>query len=996
MTKARRHSAMWNRVGVFVLILLTTAGTVFGQSRGLRVVGREVTGNQSFNIGRQIAVIIGIDRYDEWTPLTNAVSDAQAVKAALEERYYIDEFIELYDEDATAENIRRLFFETIPNTVEREDSLFIFYAGHGYLDAAETGFWIAKDGTTNEYSQSGWIANQQIRNALNLQDAQRVLLIADSCFSGDLLNVSRGASPDVDNEFFAQALQRPARQALTSGASETVPDESEFARSLINLLERSNEPILDPYTMYDRVRRNVTQTLPLFGELPGHDSGGSFAFFLKPQYGTAVVQLQADGTVLLNGEPRGQALAGRDFLIEDLPAGQHEVQITYENGNVETRTIDVLPDERVAVPVAYRPPQLSRLVINAAAEAEVFIGGQRRGTVTADSPLELTDLEVGEYLITLRYQDNQESRSINVVPDITNTVRFTYQPVLLASVRFEGFPDGAAVYSAGREVGVVFDGELVVENLQPGPRLFQVYYERWAEPFATRLDAQADQENPVAFEGGRIVMRGLPADVAIRVNGLQVERTLAERQELDLGVYPAGDYVVSVTGADYEEYRRRITVDPREREVVEPELVAFTRPESGDGVLDEARARMDERRSPEQEPETDASPTAFQQTTPAAVWSDVGYQPVRTLDAVTELRPYQDPYFGYAVGAMQLTALSYGQIWAFVPESFGDAAAYRNPTGSYGIIRQFFDPYPVGGLVVSAGLSYEELAVDDGTGGPYPGFDFYTAVADIRYQLPLANAVSVELGVGGGVGMVDAYEGYNWDTYTVAPTAHVTGIAGVQLRFGERWGLRLDGSAKWVVNGPVVAGFGVTPFFRFKSERRNPELQYFTTESIATLQESGFQDVNGLVERSFEDGMRRLTDAEIHALYEAYTVAGEHELADAVYRAQPRVADSAAGLLNQANALLIQAQIAGRQEWSAEQLEAFEVLVEKAQRRDDENPDVLVYQLHLAHLRGDPGRTRTLWDQVSATSRSYGDVTAGYVTNTGESRTLGEVVKWHR
>ena len=168
------------RLSVMLPVMLIAAQLLAAQDRGLAVQARQVTGDPSFDIGRQYAVIIGIDRYKEWNSLRNAVSEARSVKSILESRYYIDEFIELYDGAATAAGIRKLFAETLPRKLEKEDSLFIFYAGHGYLDASNTGFWIAADGVKDVFDQRGWIPNQQIRNYLSLLKAQRVLVVADA------------------------------------------------------------------------------------------------------------------------------------------------------------------------------------------------------------------------------------------------------------------------------------------------------------------------------------------------------------------------------------------------------------------------------------------------------------------------------------------------------------------------------------------------------------------------------------------------------------------------------------------------------------------------------------------------------------------------------------------------------------------------------------------------------------------------------------------------
>jgi hypothetical protein len=261
--------------------ILLIGNAVGAQDRGLLVLGHQITADPNFNIGKQYAVIIGIDRYREWPSLRNAVADARRLRRILEQRYIIDEFIELYDQNATAANIRRLFGETLPAKLTPYDSVLVFYAGHGYLDESKTGFWIGSDGSRDIYNQSGWVPNAQLRNFLSQLKAQRVLVIADACFAGDFLNISRGASPRIDNAFFRRALQLVSRQALTSGASETVPDESEFSRQLFNLLERNQAPLLDPYTMYERIRLGVSKTIPLIGSMPGNEQGAAFVLFLK-------------------------------------------------------------------------------------------------------------------------------------------------------------------------------------------------------------------------------------------------------------------------------------------------------------------------------------------------------------------------------------------------------------------------------------------------------------------------------------------------------------------------------------------------------------------------------------------------------------------------------------------------------------------------------------------------------------------------------------------
>jgi|GEM_PF-3969111 len=113
------------------------------QSRGLDVVAKSL-GGDDFQIGKQYAVLIAVDRYKEWTSLRAPVADAKAIKTILESRYYIDEIVELYDEEASASGIRQLFGKLI-DTVQSDDSVLIYYAGHGFTDRFNTGFWIPSE-----------------------------------------------------------------------------------------------------------------------------------------------------------------------------------------------------------------------------------------------------------------------------------------------------------------------------------------------------------------------------------------------------------------------------------------------------------------------------------------------------------------------------------------------------------------------------------------------------------------------------------------------------------------------------------------------------------------------------------------------------------------------------------------------------------------------------------------------------------------------------------
>jgi formylglycine-generating enzyme required for sulfatase activity len=391
----------------FISLLCLLVG-LSAQDRGLAVIARQAAGSPNFDIGKQYAVIIGIDQYQNWNPLKAAVGEAREFKRVLAENYYIDEFIELYDQDATAANLRRLFSQTLPAKLGVHDSLLLFYAGHGYLDSASnTGYWIPVDGGTDTANQDRWFANSQLRGYLSELHAQRILVLADSCFSGDLLDTRRGPAPVVDAAYYRTALQYSARQVLSSGASQTVPDQSEFGRELVGYLERNSEPLVDALSIYEHIRKGITQTLPLFGALPGNEAGASFVLFRKPaaqsaqaapnaemapaatptitvsrSYGSIIVSAATAGALFLDGKSIVDLPAGAKAKLDPVEVGDRSLELRYADGQVESRSAAVEEGQAAIVSFTYRKAA-PRAAAGAVPLGFVLVQG---GTFTMGSP----------------------------------------------------------------------------------------------------------------------------------------------------------------------------------------------------------------------------------------------------------------------------------------------------------------------------------------------------------------------------------------------------------------------------------------------------------------------------------------------------------------------------------------------------------------------------------------------------------------------------------
>ncbi len=272
---------MRRRLLLVSLLLAVSPRLTEAQDRGAAVRIKAL--DPAATTGRQVVAVIAINQYQHWTPLQQPVKDGEALRNVLEGRYAIDEVIPLYDGKATKVGIIRLLGD-LQKRLRAEDSLLIFYAGHGHLDAMSgTGFWIPADGGTDELAQENWLPNSQIRGMVRNLPSKHVLVVSDSCFSGDLLDVFRGRSPEIRDHYFRKAYSLRARQVLTSGASESVPDRSEFAEQLILTLRENRKPYVDPVLLFAELRAGVKKTQPLLGSLQGtnHQEGASFLLFLK-------------------------------------------------------------------------------------------------------------------------------------------------------------------------------------------------------------------------------------------------------------------------------------------------------------------------------------------------------------------------------------------------------------------------------------------------------------------------------------------------------------------------------------------------------------------------------------------------------------------------------------------------------------------------------------------------------------------------------------------
>jgi len=99
------------------------------------------------------ALIIGINEYESWDDLSFPESDSRRLERVLRNYYGFQSVQGVYGAEASRDGILRAL-RLLGNQMTQNDSLLLFYAGHGHLlqsGSDKGGYWIPTNG-----ADSGW------------------------------------------------------------------------------------------------------------------------------------------------------------------------------------------------------------------------------------------------------------------------------------------------------------------------------------------------------------------------------------------------------------------------------------------------------------------------------------------------------------------------------------------------------------------------------------------------------------------------------------------------------------------------------------------------------------------------------------------------------------------------------------------------------------------------------------------------------------------------
>ena len=291
-------SVMW------IALSLGFAAESSAAGRGIQVKRIDDLSHESGKLGGYKALIIGINDYEnpKIPDLETPVNDATAIAKVLKEKYGFEVKL-LLDREATRETVYKELRKLATST-EPDDSVLIYFAGHGDLDRTyDDGWWIPADATAG--NPVTYLDNGQVQKAMRSMKARHVLLISDSCYSGTLFGNPRSLPPVIDDKYYLSLYNEKSRWGMTSGNRTPVSDQgsnghSVFANQFIKELEKSDKPFLSTQEIYTRIApviANNSEQTPLCRPMMNiGDQGGEFVFVaaLKKQMPQAVPWTQKD------------------------------------------------------------------------------------------------------------------------------------------------------------------------------------------------------------------------------------------------------------------------------------------------------------------------------------------------------------------------------------------------------------------------------------------------------------------------------------------------------------------------------------------------------------------------------------------------------------------------------------------------------------------------------------------------------------------------------
>jgi len=208
--------------------------------------------------GDYYALLIAVQDYEHHPYPKNLLfpkTDVETLQRVLTEHYVFESGnIESLLNPSRQDIVRKLF--ELSEKLTENDSLLIFYAGHGQKDGKNgKGYWMARD--FNSHKPETWLSHADVRDWIARIPSKHVLLVSDSCFSGTFCELR--TTKETPTLSCREQYELPCRIVVSSGNQhETVLDDSVFLRLILDYLTNNTEPLFGVQTMFEAIQPSIS------------------------------------------------------------------------------------------------------------------------------------------------------------------------------------------------------------------------------------------------------------------------------------------------------------------------------------------------------------------------------------------------------------------------------------------------------------------------------------------------------------------------------------------------------------------------------------------------------------------------------------------------------------------------------------------------------------------------------------------------------------------
>lgn len=181
--------------------------------------------------GKKYAYFIATDNYVSWEPLSNPIFDAEQLAAEIHDNFDFDTIIL---RNPSKENIITVLAQIRKRKYEIGDQVFVFLAGHGYLDTIDGTYYVCNNAPLVRgdmiLETAPFLSQRNILSDLNKAGCTNIMVAIDICYGGSekSLNADNAEESSIGSmspdEYYNKMLNTKCRIILTSAGNEPAKD----------------------------------------------------------------------------------------------------------------------------------------------------------------------------------------------------------------------------------------------------------------------------------------------------------------------------------------------------------------------------------------------------------------------------------------------------------------------------------------------------------------------------------------------------------------------------------------------------------------------------------------------------------------------------------------------------------------------------------------------------------------------------------------------------